>query len=296
MTSPRFVFAVGAGRSGSSLVQEVLSRHPEVGFVSNIEDHVSWLRPLRRYNNQLYRLIPPELTTKGRLRYAPSEGYRALAREVSPLVATPGRPLESDDALPWLAWRFERFFATRAADQRHAVFLHKFTGWPRVGFIHRIWPQARFINVVRDGRAVASSLLQMPWWRDYQLASTLGLLLPEDLASWQEAGRSFPLLAGLVWKTVIDGHDRAHAEVGSCQWLDVRYEDLLDDPRAEFGRMLDFMGLGWDDRFERSFRQQAFVAGRRDAFQHELGPEAVALLEHHLGEHLERLGYALIRT
>jgi hypothetical protein len=36
-------FVIGTGRCGSTLVQEVLARHPEVGFVSNLEDKLPLL-------------------------------------------------------------------------------------------------------------------------------------------------------------------------------------------------------------------------------------------------------------
>ncbi|MBA2427556.1 MAG: hypothetical protein H0V60_10830, partial [Actinobacteria bacterium] len=77
----KFVFLISNGRSGSSLVHELLARHPEVGFISNLEDRLPSLPPSAgRYNNLLYRRMPPSLTQKGRLRFAPSEAYRILTR------------------------------------------------------------------------------------------------------------------------------------------------------------------------------------------------------------------------
>jgi hypothetical protein len=78
--------------------------------------------------NAVYRRIPIPASGTGWLRYAPSEAYRALVREISPMVTEPSRDLEAADAVPWLADRFESFFATRARAQRKPVFLHKFTG------------------------------------------------------------------------------------------------------------------------------------------------------------------------
>src|SRR5687767_13610394 len=112
-STPQFAFVTGTGRCGSSLVQEVLARHSDVGFISNVEDRV----PLRGIggsrNNSVYRHIPASLTQKGRVRYAPSEGYRALEREVSPMVVAPCRDLTAADVTPWLERRFREFFAVR---------------------------------------------------------------------------------------------------------------------------------------------------------------------------------------
>lgn len=283
------VFLLGSGRCGSSLLQELLSRHRGVGFLSNFDDRGAPAR-LGAVNGAVYRRVSQERTRKGRIRFAPSEGYEALSREVSPLVSRPGRPLDRQDATPWLATRLERFFLDRWARQGTAVFLHKFTGWPRAGLIDAVFPRSRFINVVRDGRAVASSLVQMPWWRDAQDLGTL-TCLGEDRALWEAEGSRYPLLAGLVWKHVVQAHERARDQVPSERWLDVRYEDVLRDPRHELGRMLDHMGLEWDSSFEAQFSAQQLWTGRADAFRGDLGPSDLDALERHLAPALHRQGY-----
>src|SRR5262245_34783722 len=155
-SSADLAFVLGTGRCGSTLVHEILARHPDVGFVSNLEDRLP-LRPLpTRFTNDLYRRVPDSFTVKGRLRFAPSEAYHALDREVSPMISAPVRDLLAEDVTPWVERRFRAFFLRRAEIQRRPLFLHKFTGWPRAGFVRRIFPEARFIHVVRDGRAVAN--------------------------------------------------------------------------------------------------------------------------------------------
>ena len=36
----RYLFVLGTGRCGSTLVEEVLARHPDSGFVSNLEEAI----------------------------------------------------------------------------------------------------------------------------------------------------------------------------------------------------------------------------------------------------------------
>ena len=76
-------FVLGTGRCGSTLVHEIIARHPDVGFISNVEDRFPSLPVPGRFNNDVYRRVPDRFTTKGRIRFAPSEAYRILAREVS---------------------------------------------------------------------------------------------------------------------------------------------------------------------------------------------------------------------
>ncbi len=284
-----FVFIVGTGRCGSSLLQEVVSRHSAVGFLSNVDDLVGRV-PLRRANNAVYRLVPPSLTAKGRARFAPSEGYRAISRAVSPLVAVPGRPLVGADASPWLSRRFKGFFDEQAAAQRKPVFVHKFTGWSRVGFINAVLPDSRFIHVVRDGRAVANSLVQMPWWRDYRDPMLPEVVPAADMQYWSDNGMSFPLLAGLVWKSVIQSHQVARADIGD-RWLELRYEDLLSDPHAVLDRVLKHIGLPADAAFERQLERHAFDGNRSTAYVDQLSATDLKLLEEALDDLLRTFGY-----
>jgi Sulfotransferase family len=290
-----YVFLIGTGRCGSTLVHQLLARHPEVGFISNLEDRVPSLPTgARRSGNALYRHVPiPALGTSW-FRYAPSEAYRSLAREVSPMVTEPSRDLLATDAMPWLADRFRSFFATRAQAQGEPVFLHKFTGWPRTGFVGEVFPEARFINVVRDGRAVVASGVRTPWWRGHQGPEQWpwGRLPAPYAAEWEASGRSFVLLAGLAWKLLMDAFAAARELVPSGQWLDVRFEDVLANPGPCFKEMLDLMGLEEDKTFTRSLSRTRFAVDRREAFRHELGPAAVELLDRSLAEHLRTWGYS----
>ena len=301
-------FVMGTGRCGSTLVQEVLARHPEVGFVANLEDKLPVLDLCGRWNNRLLRRAAPRdprfgpfrdrphLLERGRLRIAPSEGWQVLERQVSPILTAPHRDLLASDLTPWLERRLRRFFERRIAAQHRRVFLHHVTGWPRARLWQAAFPQARFIHVVRDGRAVANSWLQTSWWSGYQGPSGWDLgPLPEPYATELEAADgSFVLLAGLGWKLLLDAFEAARAAIPPAQWLEVRYEDILADPRSQVTAMLEFLGLRWTPKFEAGFSRYTFATGRREAFRRDLNPGQLALLENSLAEYLQRYGYAAL--
>lgn len=288
-------FLIGTGRCGSTLLYEVLARHPQVGFVSNWDDR-SALTPrfLRRNAGKIYRLTTVPRLEKRRLRVRPCEAQRALSREVSPAVVDPFRDLTADDVTPWLAERLRHFFAKRAAEQRVDRFIHKFTLWPRAAFLHEIFPEARFVHIVRDGRAVANSHLQMTWWRGHLGPSRwkLGPLPSPYREEWEKEGRSLVHLAGIGWQIQMDAFEIARAAVPAEQWLEVRYEDLLADPRKYVDVVLEFLGLPWTRQFERGFARHVFRPGRLDAFRRDLTAEQLELLTRTLSPHLHRYGYA----
>ncbi|MGH9095633.1 MAG: sulfotransferase family protein [Acidimicrobiales bacterium] len=289
----KLVFVIGSGRCGSTLVHEVLARHRAVGFMSNLEDRLPLSASAGRVNSALYRRIPPRFTRKGRLRFAPSEGYRALEREGASILSAPSRDLLESDVTPWLARQVRRTFERRAAVQGRVVFLHKFTGWPRAGFLRAVFPDAVFVNVVRDGRAVVNSWLQMPWWSGFAGPSqwAYGPLPPAYQQEWERSGQSFTVLAGLAWKVLMDAFEEARSKVSTDGWLDLRYEDFLDDPRQSLETIVRFAGFAPDPDFDAAVARYPFDSGRTEAFRADLGAATVAELDRSLGHHLVRWGY-----
>lgn len=290
---PRLAWMLGTGRCGSTLVHEVVARHPDVGFVSNLEDNAGWLGWTGRLNRRLFDVVPNRLTEKGRLRYAPSEAYHLLDREVSPVLSTPFRDLIAADASPWLTARFRRLFDEKAAAAGRPLFLHKFTGWPRSGFVEAAFPESRYVHVVRDGRAVANSWLQMDWWLGHRgpWDWPWGPLPPSYEAEWEASGRSFAVLAALAWKILIDAFDDARAKIPGDRWLEIRYEDVLDDPEARFAEILEFLGLPWTAQFERRLVRYEFRREAAAAYRRHLDAETLARIEACLEDHLARHGY-----
>jgi hypothetical protein len=293
MTS-EFAFVLGTGRCGSTLVQEVIARHPDTAFISNVDDRLRIPRSASRWNGAIYRSLPPSFTRKGRLRFAPSEGYRLIDREISAAIVAPARDLLAEDVTPWMERRLRASFEDRAHAQGRPLFTHKFTGWPRAGFLARIFPGAKFIHVVRDGRAVANSFLQMPWWRGYAGPDEWGWgPLPESYREeWEESGRSFAVLAGIQWKMLIDAFEACRVQFPPDRWREIRYEDFVADPRGETAELLEFLQLEWTPAFESGFRRYTFATERTEAYRLDLGIHEVAMLDACLADPLEAYGYA----
>jgi hypothetical protein len=296
---------VGTGRCGSTLVQELLARHPAVGFVSGLDDKLSRLNLGGRFNGPIYRRMaprPPGMTSlkhsrrlleRGRLRVAPSEAYRLLDRHVFAGFSKPSRDLVADDLTPFMERRLRTFFDARIHRQGCRLLLQHLTGWPRTGFLQAAYPELRVINVVRDGRAVANSWLQMGWWDGWRGPDNwLYGPLPAPLRQeWEESGRSFPVLAALGWKMLMDAYAQARSAHPAGQWLDVRYEELVRAPNEQTARMLKFLGLEWTPEFEAGFARHHFHTERGAAYRYELTANQVAAVERVLDKPLRQWGY-----
>ena len=294
MTSTRYVFLIGTGRCGSTLLARLLCEHASIGFVSGVENQYGLPARLQSLATSVYQSAPKRLWRGARsLEPYPAEAHAKLAREVSPMIVSSARDLLAADASPWIAERTRRFFEQRARMQRRPVFAHKFTGWPKARFLHRVFPKASFVHLVRDGRAVANSLIQRRWWSGFGGPEAWGWgPLPEAYARhWEESDRSFVVLAAIEWMILMDAFRAARAEIPNELWLEVRYEDLVADPRRTTMEILGFMGLEWTDQFEARFAQRALRTDRSDAYLRDLDPGDVEWLDAILAEHLRDLGY-----
>jgi hypothetical protein len=311
--STQFVFLIGTGRCGSTRLAEILASHSRIGFVSHIEERLPLMVRGGRWNDAMFRFVSRSAAFaasknvghvfSGQKSHAikralalagPSEAFPLLAHEVSPMIAVPCRDLVAEDAVPWVKERFRRFFVVRARKQGKAVFLHKFTGWPRARFVDAVFPSAKFVHLVRDGRAVASSLMQVRFWQGYRGPSewSFGPLSAAHAREWEDSGRSFALLAGLEWKTLMDAFEEAERAISRDRWLNVRYEDLVEDPRRELHRILAFADLPWTADLERQLTVSPIMRTRERAFLDELGARDVELLNNSLASHLDRWGYS----
>lgn len=88
----------------------------------------------------------------------------------------------------------------------------------------RLFPSARFLHIVRDGRDVALS----------------GLAL-----RWGNLGRT-PLAIGRRWRDAVLAADDALDELGAERVMHVPYEDLVLDTRGTLTRACAFLGIDFE--------------------------------------------------
>jgi hypothetical protein len=91
-----------------------------------------------------------------------------------------------------------------------------------VDLLAEIFPGAKFVELVRDGRDVALSMMTMPWG---------------DNNAWT---------TGLRWASCIREGERQRASRPGDVLL-VRYEDLVTEPAEQLQRVSEFLGMAYDD-------------------------------------------------
>lgn len=298
----RPVFLIGMGRSGSTVVFECVATHPDVGWLS----HHANRRPDWRFLHAVSRLA--DLGFGVRKAIERSDQRRALVEKVR---IGPAEAWETWASVCGEKIRFDWLLGVRATPGERAAaaalvrdvlrytgkrrFGAKFTGPPRIGYLASLFPDARFVHLVRDGRAVARSLLRVPFWRDSfrmeRPAWENGL--PEAWTPlWRDSTNPPLALAALQWRRVIEvARDEARA-LAKGQYHEVRYERFLADPVSTVDAILSEVGLAPSPRVHAFLRDRYEVRDMNAASRGPANAADAALLEELVGDTLRELGYA----
>lgn len=127
----------------------------------------------------------------------------------------------------------------------------------RVPFMNAVFPDARFIYLKRDGRDNVNSLINA--WRSKRYR-TYRLPEPHRIPGVDPGWWKFVLYPG--WEEDLDGPvervcarqwsaSNEHAlkalpEIDPDRRTEIRYEDLVDDPVGEIGRLMEFVDLPYE--------------------------------------------------
>lgn len=170
--------------------------------------------------------------------------------------------------------------------------LVKITGWPRITFLNEIFEDAKFIHIVRDGRAVASSLLHVNFWRGWYgpYGWRAGQLTPDDQATWEAYDRSFTALAGLEWRIQMRAIQAARQALDPKLFFEVKYEAFCEQPLETYRRVLEFAEVRPSAEFERQV-EAASIRSTSNRWRDDLTPGQQAVLNEVLHDDLIRYGY-----
>ncbi len=216
----RPVFVIGAPRSGTSLLYAVLRAAP--GFAH-------W----------------------------PGEAHEVWEADYHPALRGWGsNALTAGDVEPRAAERIRRSFFLVAGARRRLIDKTPRNAL-RVSFVDALFPDARYVHLVRDGRENVNSLLnawRTPRYRTYRLPE------PHSIPGADPHWWKFVLYPG--WRADVAGplevvcarqwvasNDHALRDLGAVgeRAIRVRYEDLVDAPEDEVGRVLEFLGVPFDE-------------------------------------------------
>lgn len=238
------IFLVGSERSGTTLLRLMLSHHPEISFDNESEYLVHLVKadgtlPTReefvRYlsNDRVFLLKNREIRA--------GLDFAALANDITQQAAA-GRDVSVYGAT--VHSHFDR--------------------------LRWIWPDARYIHLVRDGRDVALSTIPMGWAGNLYCG----------MDRWIEAEETWARMA---------------EQLPADRHITLRYESLIADPQSELTRICQFMGLDYDPAMLSYDRTSTYSkpSSASIAKWKSLDPHLVAAAESRASQWLVQNGYEL---
>ncbi len=241
------VIIIGAARSGTNILRDTLC---------HFADFATWdcdeINPVWRHGNIFYSndSFPPELATASVTSFIRDRFDKA-----------------------WKKFGQPKFLVEKTCANSL-----------RVEFVHNIFPDAKFIYIVRDGYDVVASarkrwrgemeiaplpyyiskirntpISDLPIYGWKFLCSRFSKLIgkTEHLSAWgpqfegieKQNKASLEELCALQWAHSVSVSNRAFAKMPDDQFIRLRYENLVSQPQKEIVRVLDFLEVefGLDD-------------------------------------------------
>ena len=277
------VFIGGAGRSGTTLMVDLLGLHPQLSPVYETDFVPTLIKiigaPASAADRaQAVATVMDRWTASLDERPSQKRAHERYHHGPHYLRFTRKRALELTDDLvaefaggnPWrgLQRLVLELFAEHAQRDGKPHWVNKNPSYVlRLPQLAKLFPGMKFIHCVRDGRAVAASAMTRTW----------GPNTVAEAATWW----SDRVVQGLLF-------EQAHPE----QVLRVPYESVLQDPVNTFSAIEAWLGLPAGGIVERHHAAGfTFDSSRMDAWKTQLSAAQQAEFDRAAGRTLDLLGY-----
>lgn len=211
-------FIISSGRSGTTLLRKKLMNHELIHIPSESDDLIprnalNFVKHNHKGWDKLVKFIIDDFRSAACIQFWHTDflglediliqtpmrerSYAALVNQVYRCHAKPHKPSMEiwGDKTPYLVY---------------------YLPWLRA-----IFPKAKYIHLVRDGRAAVHSMINK---RDYKLEKAA--------ARWRDSIRLF------------DEHCR---QIKETQWIEIQYESLVRNPKQILAQVCAFIGVPFDE-------------------------------------------------
>ncbi|TML75188.1 MAG: sulfotransferase [Actinobacteria bacterium] len=207
------LIVLGVGRSGTTLLRVMLDRNSQLAI-----PYETFFVPQLAHRHGRRPQLDKFIEDLGRLRTLYDWGI--TPEDVRPRLHDGMTTREAIGAI--FETYAERQGKTRWGDKTPLYM-------QQLPLLERLFPDARWVHLVRDGRDAALSFLELP-------AGFSGKTWAQPRTVAQFAAR---------WRTEILAARRLGRHAGG-RYLELRYEDLVADPEREVGRVCEHAALAWE--------------------------------------------------
>lgn len=245
LESPTFL--IGAERSGTTLLRLMLSHHPQIAWCNEFEYAIDRVSPEGKF---------PELSD-----------YQDWLKTHRIFQAT---GFEASTGLSYGDLIKSFLVQKQVREQKPVVGATVHRHFDR---LLTIWPNARFIHLIRDPRDVARSCISMGWAGNVWTGSE----------RWVEAEE--------CWDALKQRHlnDRPND-----RYVEIRYEDLIANPETVLTKLANFLGVEYDPAMLEYHKDTTYEQPDSqflNQWRRKLSDREIQLIESRVGALLTERGY-----
>ena len=293
------IFFIGVPRSGTTIIFEAFSNHENLAWFSN------WLA---RYPNFPAVSLLSRITFSHTLRGAKRQSLKqSRLRNFF--------PYPSECYPVWMAccgsrFLFEFLFNEVAgnSEKRKTIrlisqvmhyhgkrrFATKITGPSKIHYLNSIFPDAKFIHIIRDGRAVVNSLMNVKFWKEgggYTGTWWNKGLTSKDIEIYERYEKSPLALAAIQWRRIILIAKDEAVKISSDQYYELKYEDFMNGPYEFMAKMFNFSGLKHSQKVLGYMNKKSQFKSQNYKYLESMSIKNIKMLNDIMGDLLTDLGY-----
>jgi hypothetical protein len=220
-----FVFIVGCPRSGTTLLQRVVNAHSQVAIINQLQWLPNVYKRIRRRSRE--GEITADLLPQVFQRAEPFQKLGLGHEEVANLLRTrPPMPYPR-----FVSMLFDLYGQARGktlVGDKTPIYVRS------IETLHALWPEARFVHLIRDGRDVCLSTIN---WKKKTAKLT------RSFATWSEDA---VMTAAMRWRWNAQLGREGGRPLGPRLYYEMQYESLVSRPAQECDRLCDFLGVPYD--------------------------------------------------
>jgi hypothetical protein len=218
-----YLFIVGCPRSGTTLLKRMLDAHPQIAITR--ETH--WIT---RYYRKRKGLTPEGMATSELIpklfEYHRFPHLKVSRAELQSMLRTEP-PISYADFVTGI-------FDLYGERKGKPLVGDKTPGYVRsIPLLHSLWPETRFVHLIRDGRDVCLSVSK---WR----------LVNYTLGHFRSYHEDPVTTAALWWEWHVRSGQEGGMSLGPDLYQEVRYESLVAYPARECAALCGLLNVSYD--------------------------------------------------
>jgi len=259
------IFVGGAGRSGTTLLRVILDSHPNIACGPELK-MTRWVIHLWEDFLGYVNLMKPPLET-----------YQLSQEYVNSIFA---------GVFMSLIENYRKVSGKKRIADKEPDNVYFFQN------LAHLFPESPLIHVIRDGRDVVCSLLQMNW---------VDPTTRKPLDYTQDVNKAAEYWMGAVRV----GQETKKHPIAKENYIEVRYEDLVESPEATLKHLFERINEPWDHTVLHYYNKMRDLACESSAeqvskplyknavsrWERDLKPQDKDIIKHVAGDLLLELGY-----